>query len=113
MASPPRLLVIERDGRSKPDAREALAKSFDAEAARLKKLPKDAKVKKAYVDAGIKYEQKTYVGPNKLSPAVKYRATLALCRMVLAVDPKNPTCKKDMDQIVEIYTNSLHRPIPQ
>ena len=34
MASPPRLLVIERDGRSTPDAREALAKSFDVVVAR-------------------------------------------------------------------------------
>jgi hypothetical protein len=90
-----------------------LAKSFDADAARLKKSPKDAKVKKAYVDSAVKYEQKIYVGANKLSPTVKYRSTLALCRVVLAVDPKNPTCKKDMGQIVDIYTNSMHVPIPQ
>ena len=90
-----------------------LARSFDAEAAKLKKSPKDAKVKKAYVDAAVKYEKKIYTGPVKLSPAIKYRASLALCRLVLAVDPKNAECTKDQGQIIEIYTNSLHMPVPQ
>jgi hypothetical protein len=89
-----------------------LAKSVDAEGARLKKSPKDARVKKAYVDTAIKYEQKIYLGQSKLSPVIKYRATLALCRMVLAVDPKNTTCKNDMDQIVQIY-RGMNKPIPQ
>jgi hypothetical protein len=89
-----------------------LAKAFDAEAARLKKSPKDAKVKKAYVDSGVKYEQAVYLGVNKLSPSIKYRATLALCRMVLAVDPKNAQCKKDEDQIIAIY-KQMGRPVPE
>ena len=89
-----------------------MAKTFDAEAARLKKSPKDAKVKKAYTDAGVKYEQRIVRGGNKLSPPVKYRAGLALCRMVLAVDPKNPECKRDMAEIIDIY-KSMSRPIPQ
>ncbi len=89
-----------------------MAKSFDAEAAKLKKSPKDAKVKKAYVDTGMKYEQRIVRGANKLNPAIKYRAGLALCRLVLAVDPKNPECKKDMAEIVDIY-KSMGRPVPQ
>lgn len=89
-----------------------LAKSFNGDATRLKKAPKDAKVKKAYVDSGVKYEQKIVRSSNKLSPAVKYRAGLALCRLILAADPKNPVAKKDMDEIVTIY-KSMGRPIPK
>ena len=89
-----------------------LAKAFDAEAAKIKKSPKDARVKKAYVDAGVKYEQKIVRGTTKLSSPVKYRAGLALCRLVLAVDPKNPECKRDMDEIVGIY-KSMNKPVPE
>ena len=89
-----------------------MAKGFDAEGVRLKKSPRDLKVKKAYVDSGVKYEQKIVRGANKLNPAVKYRAGLALCRLVLAVDPKNIECKKDMGEIVGIYKN-MGRPVPQ
>ncbi len=90
-----------------------MAKSFDADAAKLKKSPKDAKVKKAYVEDGVKYEQKIVRGANKLGPAIKYRAGLALCRLVLKVDPKNPECVKDKALIEHIYKDNLNRPIPQ
>jgi len=89
-----------------------MAKSFDAAAAKLKKSPKDAKVKKAYVDDGTKYEQKIVHGANKLGPAIKYRAGLALCRLVLAVDSKNAPCAKDKSEIESIY-KQMGRPIPQ
>ena len=89
-----------------------LAKTFDADAIKLKKTPKDAKVKKAYVDDGVKFEQKVVHGANKLNPAVKYRAGLALCRMVLAVNPKNVESKKDMDEIVGIY-KGMGREVPK
>jgi hypothetical protein len=89
-----------------------LAKSFDADAAKLKKSPKDAKAKKAYVEAGAKYEQRIVRGVSKLNPTVKYRAGLAICRMVLAVDPKNPECKKDESEILDIY-KSMGRPVPK
>jgi hypothetical protein len=89
-----------------------LAKTFDAEAAKHKKSPKDARVKTAYVDSGVKYEQRIVRGVSKLNPAVKYRAGLALCRLVLAVDPKNAACKKDMAEILDIY-KSMGRPVPQ
>lgn len=82
-----------------------LAKAFAEEGAKLKKAPKDAKAKKAYVAAGVMYEQKIVRLPNKLSSPVKYRAGLGLCRQVLAVDPKNPECRRDMDEIVGIYKN--------
>ncbi len=98
---------------SKNDAGlSALAKPFNASAAKLKKSPKDAKVKKVYVDAAIKYEQAIYLGPSKLSPPIKYRAALALCRLVLAVEPKNAQAKADEDQMVGIY-KQMGRPVPQ
>ena len=102
--------ALKEAGKSGPPL-APLAKSFDAEAAKLKKSPKDAKVKKAYVDSAIKYEQAVYLGATKLSPSIKYRASLALCRAVLAVDPKNAQCKKDEDQIVAIY-KQMGRPVP-
>ena len=89
-----------------------LAKTFDADAAKLKKSPKDAKVKKSYVEDGVKFEQKVVHGAKKLNPAIKYRAGLALCRMVLAVDPKNVESKKDMDEIVGIY-KGMGREVPK
>ena len=89
-----------------------LAKAFDSESAKLKKSPKDAKVPKEYVLSGVKYEQKVVRLPNSLNSPEKYRAGLALCRLVLAVDPKNPECKRDYDEIVTIY-KSMNRPIPQ
>ena len=64
------------------------------------------------MDAGAKYEQKIVRGANKLSSPVKYRAGLALCRMVLAVDPKNAECKKDKDEIETIY-KQMSRPVPE
>jgi hypothetical protein len=90
----------------------ALAKTFDADTAKLKKSPKDAKVKKAYVDDGAKYAHQVIYGDSKLSPAVKYRAGLALCRLVLKVDPKNPDCMKSQNEIESIY-KQMGRPIPQ
>lgn len=89
-----------------------LAKSFDADAAKLKKSPKDAKVKKAYVESGVNLEQKIYNGAGKLSSPIRYRASLALCRMVLTVDPKNTVCKMNMDKIVEIY-KGMHMEVPK
>ncbi|HLJ56837.1 MAG TPA: hypothetical protein VKT77_17490 [Chthonomonadaceae bacterium] len=89
-----------------------MAKDYNAQQAKLKKSPKDAKVKKEYVDNAVKFEQRIYIGANKLKPAVKYRAALALCREVLKVDPKNEQCRKDMDQMVAIY-KQMNRPVPQ
>jgi hypothetical protein len=89
-----------------------MAKAFDAEAARLKKSPKDPKVKRAYADAGARYAHEIMQGREKLTPPIQYRAALALCRMVLAVDPKNAECQRDESQILDVY-KSMGRPIPQ
>lgn len=89
-----------------------LGKTYEEGAAKLKKSPKDAKVKKAFVTAAVAFEQKIVRGANKISPPIKYRAGLALCRQVLAIDPKNPECKRDLDETVDIY-KSMNRPVPQ
>ena len=49
---------------------------------------------------------------RKLGPAIKYRAGLQLCRLVLKVDPKNGPCTKDQSDIVTIY-KGMGRPVPQ
>lgn len=89
-----------------------LAKNYDAAAAKLKKSPKDAKAKKAYIEAGEKYCHELVHGQNKLSAPVKYRAGLAVCRQVLAVDPKNAHCTEDRDQIEGIY-KQMGRDVPK
>jgi hypothetical protein len=90
----------------------SLARVFDDNAAKLRKSPKDAGAKKAYVASGVKFEQYIVHGATKLSSPVKYRAGLGLCRLVLAVDKNNPQCKKDMKDIIDIYMG-MHREIPK
>ena len=89
-----------------------LAKVYDGEAAKLKKAPKDAKAKKGFIEAGVKYSKELIHGQNKLSAPVKYRAGLAVCRQVLAVDPKNADCGHDKDQIEGIY-KQMGRDVPK
>ena len=80
-----------------------LDKAFYAAAAALKKSPKDAKVKKAYVDATFKYGQACEYNAAKLSNPVKYRAALALYRKALAVDPKHAPSLLEKKKIDDIY----------
>ena len=85
---------------------EAAYKSSKAEFA---KKPKDAKVKKNYVDA-------TYlVGMGRMNSALpphqKYTTALEAFREVLKTDPKHKMAKEWRDKIVSIY-KQMGRPVP-
>lgn len=89
-----------------------LQKEYDAAEARWKKKPKDAAAKKAYVEAAYKYGHTIMVGRGDLPPAIQYRASLALYRKALAVDPKHQPTLADKKSIEDIY-KSMGRPIPK
>jgi hypothetical protein len=81
-----------------------LDKAFYAAAAALKKSPKDAKVKKAYVETAFKYGKTCEDNASgKLSRPVQYRAALALYRKALAVDPKHKPSLDEKQKIDDIY----------
>jgi len=81
-----------------------LAKAFTAAEAALKKSPKDAKAKKAYVEAAYKYGKTAEDNASgKLSRPVQYRAALALYRKALAVDPKHQPSLDEKKKIDDIY----------
>ena len=83
-----------------------LAKTFDAAAVKLKKTPKDEKIKKAYVDAGYTYAHALMtIDRGKMRPAVQYRAALALYRKVLAVNPKHQASLDEKKSIDDIYAS--------
>lgn len=88
-----------------------LEKAMNDAQAKMKKKPKDAALKKAYVEATYKYANTAMTDPN-LPPAVKYRAALALYRRALKVDPKHKQSLAEKKQIEDIY-ESMGRPIPQ
>ena len=89
-----------------------LAQAFDVDAARLKKAPNDAHAKRAYVTDGEKYLHQVVFGRNKVSPALKYRAALELCALILQKDPTNAESKRVRTQIEGIY-RGMERPVPQ
>src|SRR5262249_4020166 len=89
-----------------------LEKGFNAAQAKLKKSPKDAKVKTAYVDATYKYGHAVMMDRGKLPPRIQYRAALALYRKALAVDPKHKPSLEDKKLIEDIY-KQMGMPIPQ
>ena len=76
----------------------------------FEKKPKDAKVKKAYVDANVALGlQYTYAGT--VDRKEKYKLALKYLREALKHDPKNKDAKQMHDQIVNIY-KSMGRPVP-
>lgn len=90
-----------------------MEKAFQAEAAKLKKSPKDAKVKKSYVDSAYNYGHSVMLARGgKLPPAVMYRASLALYRKALAVDPKHQPSLTDKKMIEDIY-QGMGMPVPK
>lgn len=88
-----------------------LDKAFKAAEINLKKKPKDAKTKKAYVDACYQYGHQAMVNGSK-QPRVLYRASLALYRRALKVDPKHEPSLKDKQLIEDIY-KTMPGGIPQ
>jgi tetratricopeptide (TPR) repeat protein len=89
-----------------------LDKALDAAATKLKKSPKDAAARKAYVEAAYKYGKAAEDNNNsKLTPPVQYRAALALYNKALAVDPKHAPSLLEKQKIVDVY-KSMGRPVP-
>ena len=80
-----------------------LDKAFHAADAAFKKKPKDAKLKKAYIEATYKYGHTILTDEALANPKVKYRASLAAFRRVLAVDPKHAPSLADKKTIEDIY----------
>ena len=65
-----------------------LAKGLTDASAKLKKSPKNAAVKKAYVDSAFKYgDALMHLPSGRLTPPVQYRAAFGLFGNALAVDP--------------------------
>jgi|HubBroStandDraft_4_1064222.scaffolds.fasta_scaffold178961_2 hypothetical protein len=82
-----------------------LAKGLADASVKLKKSPKDANVKKAYVDSAFKYgDALMHLPQGKLTPPVQYRAALALFRKALAVDPKHKGSLAEKKAIDDIYS---------
>ena len=77
-------------------------KAFKAAEVKLKKSPKDAKVKKAYVDATFNYGHAA-MDKGQSSPKIMYRAALALYRKALAIDPKHKPILDEKKMIEDIY----------
>jgi len=75
------------------------------------KKPKDAKIKKTYVDSTVSFGTITMNSPL-LGPKEKYPKALALYREALKTDPKNEIAKANKDMIDQIY-KSMGRPIPK
>ena len=86
-------------------------KEFNAVAAKLKKSPKDAKIKKTYVETAYKYGHQVEYD-EKLSTVVKYRASLALYRKVIVVDPKHAPTLTEKKKIEDVYAG-MGMPIPK
>ena len=80
-----------------------LAKTADMAEAKLKKAPKDAGAKKAFVDAEYKLGHAAEYDSQALMPSVKYRASLAAYNKALAVDPKHQPSLMEKQKIVDIY----------
>jgi len=102
-------------GAAKLDQKElamlkGLEKTYSAAKAKSLKAPKDAKLKKDYVGATLKYADAVLVSPA-LSPKEKYPRSLKLYREARKVDPKNAHAKENIDLIEGIY-KQMGRPIP-
>lgn len=89
---------------------KALQTEQAAAKAKYEKSPKDAKLKKAYVQATFKLAEAQLVSPA-LTPKEKYPSALRNYRTVVKLDPKNTAAKERIATIEAIY-KSMGRPIP-
>lgn len=80
-----------------------LAKAADMAEAKMKKAPKDAGAKKAFVDAEYKLGHAAEYDSAALMPSVKYRASLAAYNKALAADPRHQPSLMEKQKIVDIY----------
>lgn len=87
-----------------------LQKNHAAVKAAFKKNPKDAKLKKKYVDSNVALGmQYTYAGT--VDRKQKYRIALGFFNEALKYDPKNKDASETKAVIVSIY-KSMGRPVP-
>ena len=80
-----------------------LDKAFHTADVAFKKKPKDAKLKKTFIEATYKYGHTILYDEALSNPKVKYRASLAAFRRVLAVDSKHVGSLADKKKIEDIY----------
>ena len=97
--------------KSDPKYKDFAKRLAEAEAT-LKEKPDDADAKKAFVEVAYEYGHDVMAGTNELTPAVKYRAALALYRRALKVDAAHQPSLDDLKSIEDVYTQ-MGRPIPQ
>ncbi len=76
-----------------------------------KSNPNDELVKKAQIDAHMKYAN-FLMYESVLPPKEKYPSALRQYRLVAAIDPGNAEAKENINMIEGIY-NQMGRPIPQ
>lgn len=74
------------------------------------KNSKDAKLKKAYINATFSYAEAIMVSPA-LPPREKYPNSLKLYREILKTDPNHAKAKTNAALIVKIYKD-MGRPLP-
>jgi tetratricopeptide (TPR) repeat protein len=93
---------------------EALArteKAQQAAKAKFQKAPRDASLRKSYLDLTYKLGYDTMISPA-IDSKERYPKALRLFREVLQVDPNHKLAKHWRDEIERIY-RSLNRPIPK
>ena len=90
---------------------KGLEKTYVATKASYTKTPKNAAVKKKYIDATLAYGLGCMYSES-LPPREKYKKALVYLREVLKVDPKNKVAREQHDMIVAIY-KQMGRPVPQ
>lgn len=88
-----------------------LEKMQQAAKASFSKSPKDAKVRKNYLQLSLTLANNIQAS-MALGSKDKYPKALRLYREVLKVDPKNKEAKFNKDRIESIY-KSMGRPIPK
>lgn len=89
---------------------QVLTKKQTTTKAAYLKNPKDAKVKKAYVDASVGLGLQ-YTFANTVDRKIKYKKALTYLREAKKADPKNPVANEWIQRIESIY-KSMGRPIP-
>lgn len=86
------------------------AKKLAALEAKLKKSPKDAKLKAQVAEASYQVGHAMMLNPE-LPPRVKYPGALRHFRRTLALNPKHKQAAAEKKQIEDIY-RQMGRPIP-
>ncbi len=107
-AAPRKKMTVAEAMKKAPELDKALVpfgkKLADAEV-KLKKNPKDEKLKKGVVEAAYGYGHELMtLQQGTLPPPIQYRAALGYYRKALAVDPKHAPSLKEKKMIDDIYS---------